>query len=83
MATIKGLPVAGYTDQTPANIQRVNKLKHAEERYMRLLDDMMGDAAFDQRWVHIALTHLQQATMAAGRAVFRPTRVTLPDEDSQ
>ena len=80
MSTLKGLPVAGYTDQTPANVARVNQLKFAEERYMRLLDDMVGDPAFDQRWVHIAITSLQKATMFAGRAVFQPSRVTLPED---
>jgi hypothetical protein len=80
MSTLKGLPVAGYTDQTPANVARVNKLKFAEERYMRLLDDMKGDGAYDQRWVALAITHLQQATMAAGRAVFQPSRVELPED---
>lgn len=80
MTEYQGLPVAGYTSQSRDNVDRVNRLKEAEERYMRLLDHMMGDPAFDQRWVHIALTHLQQATMAAGRAVFRPTRITLSED---
>jgi hypothetical protein len=80
MSTLKGLPVAGYTDQTPANVARVNKLKFAEERFLRLLDDMLPDPAFDHRFVSLARTHLQMATMFAGRAVFQPQRVALPED---
>jgi hypothetical protein len=90
----QGLPVAGYTGQSDENVDLVNELKHAEERYLRLLDKIVGirrpgDAAkpeadrrsqFDGRFVALAKTHMQTANMFAVRAIFQPTRIKLPED---
>ncbi len=74
------LPVKGYTAQGADSVAKVNALKEAEERFLRLLRPMQGDGAYDQRFVMLAITHLQTATMFAGRAVFQPQPVTLPED---
>ena len=73
-------PIAGYTAPTPAMVDRANRLKEAEERILRLIDEMQGDPAFDPRWVAVARTHVQEGTMAACRAVFQPSRIALPED---
>lgn len=87
-----GLPVAGYKPQSTTAVELVNRNKEIEERILRLLDDlatMKGPAAsndkpseitVDQRWLAIGRTHIEQGFMAINRAVFKPGRVTLPED---
>jgi hypothetical protein len=77
-----GLPVAGYKAQSDDRVAAVNANKHAEEEILRVIDKMQdaGHQVFDQRWLSIARTHLEQGFMALNRAVFRPERVKLPGE---
>ena len=77
-----GLPVAGYRPQTSLAVDLVNRNKAAEERMLRLIDGDKADPNIDQRWLAIGRTHLEQAFMALNRAIFKPSRVSLP-EDSQ
>jgi hypothetical protein len=77
----KPLPVKGYTAQGADKVAEVNALKEAEERFLRLLRPMQGDPAYDHRFVALAITHLQTATMFAGRAVFQPEPVSLPEDE--
>lgn len=89
---VQGLPVAGYKPtQSLGAIAFVNALKEAEERALRLLDQLdqvvvppaLGAPdmpAPDTRWVAIARTEIQKGFMAAARAVFQPGRVTLPED---
>jgi hypothetical protein len=58
----------------------VNTNKEAEERLLRVLDAMQGDWS-DMRWVAIARTHFEQGFMALNRAIFRPVRIKLPEDD--
>lgn len=74
----EGLPVASYQPQSEERVGRVNKNKQLEEHLLQLMDDMVGSQAFDQRWLNIARTHIEQGFMALNRAVFRPQRVQLP-----
>ena len=78
----QGLPVHGYKDQTQTSVDMVNDNKLAEEAILRMLDDMYAsmDAAYDKRWLSIARTHFEQGYMALNRAIFRPGRVSLPDD---
>lgn len=46
-----------------------------------MLDTWAGDKEFDQRWLAIGRTHLEQGFMAINRAVFRPQRIELPEEE--
>lgn len=73
------LPVQGYRAQSPESVQLVNSNKQTEEQLLRLLDSMRaaGPTVYDQRWLSIARTHLEQGFMALNRAVFQPGRVKL------
>jgi DUF1680 family protein len=76
----KGLPVAGYTDQTADKVDLVNGHKRIEENVLRMMDAYREDASIDQRWLAIARTQIEQGFMALNRAIFRPQRVTLPED---
>lgn len=86
MTDHKPLPVAGYTAQSPENVALVNELKHAEERYLRILDKLVHPTAirsvpkYDQRLVALARTHMQDANMWAVRSIFQPQRIKLPED---
>lgn len=75
-----GLPVKGYRPQTADNITIVNVNKALEERVLRQFDMLHGDPRFDQRWLALAKTNIEQGFMAMNRAVFRPERVDLPED---
>lgn len=82
---IPGLPVKGYAPtQTLEAIAAVNKLKVLEEKFLRELDTLtihlQNGNAPDQHWLSIARTHIQEGTMAAARAIFKPTRLEGPLE---
>lgn len=76
----KPLPVVGYTMQPSRTIDAVNKNKCDEERVLRWLDELKSDEAVDQRWLAIGRTQLEKAYMAINRALFKPQRVTLPED---
>jgi hypothetical protein len=92
MTSHQPMPVAGYTPQSDDNVALANELKHAEERYLRIIDKMneiniKRDAAgigrsgqFDPRFMALARTAMQDANMWAVRAIFQPTRVKLPED---
>jgi hypothetical protein len=75
-----GLPAAGYRPQADGAVTLVNANKAAEERVLRLLDVLMTDPSTDKRWLAIAFTHIELGFMAANRAVFKPARITLPED---
>lgn len=92
MADHQPMPVAGYTPQSDENIALANELKHAEERYLRVLDKMNKinierDSAglgrshqFDPRCLAEARTCIQTANMWAVRGIFQPQRIKLPED---
>jgi hypothetical protein len=77
----EGLPVAGYKPQTSESVAIVNVNKELEERVLRQMDTMSDAQRFDQRWLSIGRTAIEQGFMALNRAVFKPGRVKLPDDD--
>lgn len=77
----KPLPIAGYTSQSDSAVTILNRNKQAEERVLRLLDELEGTRGIDPRWVAIGRTHIEQGFMAINRAVFRPTRIRLPEDE--
>lgn len=79
----EGLPVRGYTSQSDDKVALVNANKELEERVLRQLDAMRANAACDQRMVSLAITGVQEAFMWANRAVFQPTRIALPGDETQ
>lgn len=94
MTDHKPMPVAGYTAQSTDNVALANELKEAEERYLRILDKIVGirrpdDAdkhpddrrsQFDGRCISLAKTKMQEANMWAVRAIFQPQRIKLPED---
>ena len=77
----EGLPVRGYKPQSDEAVELVNQNKVTEEMLLRLMDDMKGSDAIDQRWLAIARTQIEQGFMALNRAIFRPQRVDLDDDE--
>ena len=77
------LPVSGYSTQPQHNVDLVNANKALEERVLRRLDAMADLHEIDKRWLAIARTNIEQGFMAAKRAVFKPARVSLPEDDAQ
>lgn len=92
MTQHNGLPVAGYVPQSDEKVAVVNVNKELEERVLRQIDAMMrtrtcqsvndpaGESAYDPRMMALARTGVQEAFMWLNRAVFQPTRVTLPED---
>lgn len=76
-----GLPVAGYQPQPAENVARVNTMKTREEEILRALDDLAEDGFADPRWLAIGRTQIEQGFMAINRAIFRPGRVQLSEDD--
>ncbi len=76
-----GLPVAGYKPQSADRVDLVNVNKQIEEVALRRLDALKLDPKVDQRWLAIGRTQLEQAFMAINRAVFKPGRVALPEDE--
>lgn len=65
--------IKGYRDLTPTEIDTINALKHVAEGVGEIVDKLAaGRENFDQRWVAIGKTHLQQGFMALVRAVAMP-----------
>ena len=79
----QGLPVHGYQPQPDDNVARVNSMKLLEERVLRALDDLAGGGVSDPRWLAIGRTQIEQGFMAVNRSVFRPGRVSLPEDQPE
>lgn len=72
-----GLPVSGYRAQNQDAVDTVNNFKRIEEDILRTLDLMKDATVYDQRWLAIGRTGIEQAFMAINRSVFKPSRVKL------
>ena len=75
-----GLPVKGYQSQSAKNVDLVNANKVLEEIILRNLDDFEKMSEVDKRWLAVARTHVEQGFMAMNRAIFKPGRITLPED---
>ncbi len=66
--------ISGYRELNQAEIAQMNKIKAKGEEIGELVAEMRSTVgAFDQRWVSIGATELQQGLMALTRAVAQPT----------
>jgi hypothetical protein len=84
MTQHQGLPVKGYAPQSDERVEMVNMNKMNEEQILRTLDMMAENAQqFDPRWTAIARTHFEIAFMAMNRAIFRPRRIALPEDEAK
>ncbi|MDE2469418.1 MAG: hypothetical protein KGL35_11895 [Bradyrhizobium sp.] len=80
MTLHQGLPVGGYRPQTTTAVGQVNENKIAEERILRVIDNLIATGYGDPRWLSIARTDLEKGFMALNRAVFQPSRIKLPED---
>jgi hypothetical protein len=65
--------IAGYRDLSEAEIADVNAAKQIAEEVGRWVEQIRDRDGYDQRWVSIGATHLQQGFMAIIRGITRPT----------
>lgn len=65
--------IAGYRELNESEIDMMNEVKAQGIVLADLIESMKSRQDFDQRWVSIGQTHLQQGIMALVRAVARPT----------
>lgn len=75
-------PIAGYRPLQERTASLVNANKHSEERVLRTIDELQQDPDVDKRWLALARTQIEQGFMALNRSIFKPTRVTLPEDDA-
>lgn len=80
----KPLPVLGYTSQNQRNLDQVNLNKQMEERVLRRIDACYRDQEIEAepRDIALAKTHIQIAFMWLNRAVMKPQRIRLPEDDA-
>lgn len=80
-------PVHGYRRLDDEQIALVNEHKQMEERLLRHMEAIGAfdtsplKVAPDGRWMAIARTHFEQGFMALNRAVFKPERIKLPEDE--
>lgn len=82
MTEHKGLPVSGYVSQSEINVALVNQNKELEERCLRAAEAIQKTEGMDPRMAALAITQIQQGFMWLNRAVFRPSRVKLPEDQA-
>jgi len=82
MSEHQGLPIPGYRPQGETAIKVVKAMKHLEEQILRCLDEFgtQTEIEIDKRWLAIGRTSVEQGFMAINRSIFRPERVSLPDD---
>lgn len=69
------MPVDGYTKQSQASIDLVNRNKHIEELVLRRIDELRGLGA-DARLCAMAKTQIEIGFMCLNRAIFMPERIS-------
>lgn len=74
--------IKGYSPLSDEQKALANEGKDLEERYLRWLDklDAVTDGSIDKRFLALARTNIQQGAMWAIRSIFRPGRVSLPED---
>lgn len=65
--------IKGYRTLTEDEIREINYIKSMASHVEQLVLQLRENPTFDQRWVSIGVTDLQQGFMALTRAVARPT----------
>ena len=76
----QGPPVSGHSALTPGAISLLNDHAQMEERLLRHLDRLAARDDVDKRWLAIGRTSIEQGFVAVNRAVARPGRVALPED---
>jgi hypothetical protein len=74
--------VKGYTPLSDEQKALANEGKELEERYLRWLDELATDNEVDPRALALAKTHIQTGAMWAIRSIFKPSRVSIPEDEA-
>jgi len=78
---VTGLPVHGYKPVQPAwALDLVNENKVLEEKVLRQIDQHHFNSSVDGRAVALARTKIEEGFMWLNRAVFQPSRISLPED---
>jgi hypothetical protein len=64
--------IKGYRELTEQDIEQINDMKDLEQVLLTCINAMSKVQEFDQRWVSIGRTHIEQGFMALVRAIARP-----------
>lgn len=64
--------ITGYRELNEAEIAAMNEVKRKGAELGELVDKLRRNNDFDQRWVSIGATELQQGIMALTRAIAKP-----------
>lgn len=65
--------ITGYRTLSENEIREINYIKSMASSVEQLVLQLRENPTFDQRWVSIGVTDLQQGFMALTRAVAKPT----------
>lgn len=65
--------ISGYRDLSEDEIMIINRIKESSEIIGIQVQSLREDPRFDQRWINIGATHLQEGFMALVRAIAQPT----------
>ena len=65
--------IKGYRQLTEEDAKWMNEIKEQAENIGNLVQRLKNQPNFDQRWVAIGVTNLQQGFMALTRGVAQPT----------
>lgn len=63
----------GYRELDEHEIESMNIVKNLGVGLEAVVNSMRKNASYDQRWVSIGATHLQEGLMALTRAIAKPT----------
>jgi len=74
-------PIVGYRELDADELKAINQLKEIEERTLRVVEAMQGMLNMDPRWLAIGRTHLEQGFGAINRAIAKPKRIALPEDE--
>lgn len=74
--------VSGYRKQRPEDVALANINKELEERILRQLDHLATLPEIDKRWLATGRTEIEKGFMAVNRAIFKPERVALPEDQA-
>lgn len=69
---VQDQPIKGYRSLTEEELLAINRSKDMEELALTLVSLLQSNPTFDQRWVSIGKTHIQQGFMALVRGIARP-----------
>lgn len=72
--------IKGFTDQSEKNKALINVNKEAEERLLRITDNLMQQPEYDQQFIAMSVAYFQIGFMLLNRGIFQPQRIELPED---